>query len=145
MTQIFTTPLAYLAVAFIFVFIFGHSLHCLIDCAITDEFSKSKKTVWIIILELTSFLGGLVYSIFITRSKFLRITTGLSIVAVIAGMWFFSYAASQSIVGRPIQTTPNKNSSQASSSKHPSAQGAPRKHPKQSWARGDDHNHQDKQ
>jgi len=83
-----TTPIAIATIAAVAFICLGLHLGCLVDCAVDDDFSKGKKTLWVIVLQLTSIIGGLIYAIFVTRSQALRFSTILSILAIIGGVWY---------------------------------------------------------
>lgn len=63
---------------------------CLVDCAVTDTFSKGKKTLWIIVLAISCLLFNIFYALFITRSKILRTFTIVTFVLLIILVGFLA-------------------------------------------------------
>ena len=103
-----TTPVAIVTVVALVFLLLIHHLCCLIDCANTDDFSKSTKTGWIIFLQLTSLFGGLCYALFGTRSGVLRGSTILAVLATIGGIWFLCTSQSSNALSPQPMPVPTK-------------------------------------
>jgi len=70
-------------VALVFI-LWPHPIWVIIDCAISDTYSKSKKIIWIILMFIMWGFLTAIYGVFVTKSRVLKITSIVSVLIVIS-------------------------------------------------------------